>query len=122
MADVVIAPPINRFRRLVDIILDGLIKGIGEEAIIASAVSAEPWLALWGINWIFTSGIGVIANAFDTKMKIGFGVLITRYQDQVRLDAYNKMIANFKQATPEEHAAALAASKAAADAMISKDR
>jgi len=120
MADSPLPAPTNRLTNLTNIVLDGLIKGLGANAIIASATTAEPWLNLPVIHWFFTTVINAAAGGADTVIKENVDVIEIRFQNSANLGAYNAIIGQL-QTNPKD-AQELAAAKAAIDALVNRNK
>ena len=89
---------------IANLVLDTLIKGLGEDAAIAAATAYAPWLALPIINWIFKQIVSVAANALDTQLKAGVDIVIIRFGNDIRKKEYDAALEPVKagKATPDE--------------------
>lgn len=115
-----IATPTNRLTAIVDIVLDFLIKGIGANAAIAAAVSAEPWLGLPIVNSIFSWAVNLFASRFDLGLQKNVNAIVIRFQNDEQKDAYNQAVAAVNK--PGATDAEIEAGFASIDAFINRNK
>lgn len=124
----VIAPPTNRLTALINVIVDTLLKGFGEDAAIVAAISAEPILATGFGNWFLIRAVRYFGDLLDTNIKINVDNIAIRFQNGLFKDQYDATIAKMKQTTTDPGVSnanklkAIQAAKDAADAIIHRSK
>jgi hypothetical protein len=108
--------PENKAVSLVNIIIDGLIKGFGVEVIYTLAVAEAPWLGLPFIGYIFKLILNKFAASLDANLKRNIDIVIIRFQNDARKAEYDSAIEKLKK--PEVTDAELQAAKDAIDKLV----
>ena len=118
--------PVNKLLLAVNTLVDGLVMGLGKEALLLEAKAAVPWLALPIISWVFGWIVNWVASSIDVSLKKNIDILIIRFQNDARKADYDKAITKLQQAeatgTEEDNAKALQAAKDAINALVHKSR
>jgi hypothetical protein len=111
MADTPLPAPTNALVNLLNIIIDGLIKGLGKDIVIAEAIAYQPWLGWPVIHDMFSAVVGQIADYVDVLVKRNVDTIVIRFQNDNRKTEYDSEIAiiNSGTATAQDIANAEAA-------------
>lgn len=127
MSDVVIPAPTNSATNLVSFIVDQLVLGVGEKVVIAQARAALPFLNLPVISWFFNMFVGKLAKALDLGLKNNINIIVIRFQNDARKEAYETAITKLEASTAnavskEEHEKALKEARDAMDRLINRNK
>lgn len=127
MSDVKIDKPKNALVELVFQVIDWLIEGVGDDAVIALAETSQPWLKIPLISFFFKAFVKTTARAIDSALSKRIGNVIIRYQGgqakkdmQDALDDLNEGITQGE--TKEEHDERLRKAREAMDRIINRNR
>lgn len=112
--------PTNRLLNAIKIVLDNLIKGLGEDAAISAATAAEPWLAWPVVKQIFAMIVSAAGTVLDEQAYNFAAILTIRAQNNMAKYTYDGSIAPIQtgSATPAE----LQAAKDAMDKLINRNK
>lgn len=127
MTDIIVPDPTNRLVKIINVVTDTLILGVGEKVAIAEAVALQPWLGLPVISFFFARLVSIFAKALDAGLKKNIDIMVIRFQNDHRKNEYEEAIAKLQKdvatsASKEEHAKALQNAKDTMDKLINRNK
>lgn len=120
MADTPLPAPTNRLAAFLDAVIKGLIMGLGTNAIVNLGVAQAPWLGLPIIKGVFSWVVDQIGGRVDTGLEQNVNVIVIRFQNDDRKDAYNQAVTTINK--PGATNAEIEAGFGDIDAIISRSK
>lgn len=125
--DIKIDKPKNQLVELIFQVIDWLIEGIGDDAVIALAETSQPWLKIPLISFFFRAFVKTTAQAIDSALSKRIGNVVIRYQGGKAKEELTQALEELNEAviqgeTKEERDEKLRKAREAMDRVINRNR
>lgn len=120
MATTKLPAPENNAVRIMRVVLDKLVDGLGVEVAIAAATAEIPFLSMPVVKQLFHFGVSQLAKVIDENMFVITAKFIIRIQSQGRLDEFDEAMVPIRN--PGATDAELKRAKDAIDNLVRRSR